>query len=126
MVELGIRPQEWSKVSEENKTSLTLASDPPADWHLRKKTIIAWRAHVMPYCAAFAIYAQEALGQCLTTTVGQTSRQKIYSTISLLTKNYTMLTDTNTSVNFTALSLSGMHSDTTSAHQENQVDTPSR
>jgi len=28
MVELGIRPQECAKVSEENKTSLTLASDP--------------------------------------------------------------------------------------------------
>jgi len=37
-----------------------------------------------------------------------------------------MLTDTSTSVNFTALSLSGMHSATTSAHQENQVDAPSR
>ena len=63
MVELGIRPWEWAKVSEENKTSLTLASDPPADWHLRKKTIIAWRDHAIPYCAAFAIYAQEALRQ---------------------------------------------------------------
>ena len=37
-----------------------------------------------------------------------------------------MLTDTNTSVNFTALSLSGMHSTTTSVHQENQVDAPRR
>ena len=37
-----------------------------------------------------------------------------------------MLTDTNTSVNFTALSLSVMHSATTSAHQENQVDAPRR
>jgi len=37
-----------------------------------------------------------------------------------------MLTDTNTNVNFTALSLSGMHSATTSAHQENQVDAPRR
>jgi len=41
MVELGIRLREWAQVSEENKTSLTLASDPPADWKLRKKTIIA-------------------------------------------------------------------------------------
>ena len=41
-------------------------------------------------------------------------------------QKHTMLTDTNTSVNFTALSLSGMHSATTSAHQENQVDAPSR
>ena len=51
MVELGIRLQEWAKVSEENKTSLTLASDPPVDWHLRKQTIIAWRDHAFPYCA---------------------------------------------------------------------------
>jgi len=57
MVELGIQPREWSKVSEENKTFLTLASDPPAEWHLRKKTIIAWRDHAMPYSAAFAIHA---------------------------------------------------------------------
>ena len=63
MVELRIRPQEWAKVSDENKTSLTLASDPPAEWHLRKKTIIAWRDDAMPYCAAFAIHAQEALRQ---------------------------------------------------------------
>jgi len=41
MEELGIRPWEWAKVTEENKTSLTLACDPPADWHLRNKTIIA-------------------------------------------------------------------------------------
>ena len=34
MVELGIRPREWAKVSEKNKTSLTLASDPPDEWHL--------------------------------------------------------------------------------------------
>ena len=59
----GIRPWEWAKVTEENKTSLTLACDPPADWHLRNKTIIAWRHHAIPYCAAFAIYVQEALGQ---------------------------------------------------------------
>jgi len=80
MVELGIRPREWTKVSEENKTSLTLASDPLRDnvvyWktkrkinddlqsaNIRKKTIIAWRDHAMPYCAAFAIHAQEALRQ---------------------------------------------------------------
>jgi len=30
---------------------------------LGKKTIIAWRDHAMPYCAAFAIHAQEALRQ---------------------------------------------------------------
>ena len=36
------------------------------------------------------------------------------------------VTDTNTSVNFTALSLSGMHSATASAHHENQVDAPRR
>jgi len=59
MVELSIRPREWAKVSEENKTSLTLASDTPADWHLRIKTIIAWRDHAMPYCAAFAIHSHE-------------------------------------------------------------------
>jgi len=53
MVQLGIRPQEWAKVSEEeNKISLTLASDPPAEWQLRKKTVIALRDHAMPYCAA--------------------------------------------------------------------------
>jgi len=61
MVELGIRPREWAKMSEENKTPLTLASDTQAEWNLRKKTIIAWRDHVMPYCTAFAIHAQEAL-----------------------------------------------------------------
>jgi len=60
MVELGIRPRKWTKVSEENKTSLTLASDPQAEWQLRKKTVIAWRDHAMPYCTAFAINAQEA------------------------------------------------------------------
>ena len=60
MVELGIRPLEWAKVSEENKTSRTLASNPPADWQLRKKTICAWRKHAMPYCSAFAINAQES------------------------------------------------------------------
>ena len=65
-------------------------------------------------------------GDSMTTTAGQISRQEIYSTISLLTKNYTMLTDTNNSVNFTALNLSGMHSATTSTHQKNQVDVPSR
>ena len=63
MVELGIRPREWAKLSEENRTSLTLASDPADAWHLRKKTIIAWRDHTMPYCTAFAIHAQEALRQ---------------------------------------------------------------
>ena len=87
MVELGIRPREWAKVREENKTSLTLASDPPAERHLRKKTIIEWRDHAMPYCAAFAIHAQEALRQQLTTTTGQTSGQETYNTITLLTKS---------------------------------------
>ena len=42
MVELGINTRECAKVSEETKTSLTLASDPSAEWQLRTKTIIQW------------------------------------------------------------------------------------
>ena len=63
MVELGLRTLEWSKVSEETKTSLTLASDPPAEWQLWAKTIIQWRQYAMPHCAAFAIQTQETLQQ---------------------------------------------------------------
>jgi len=63
MVELGLRTLEWSKVSEETKTSLTLASDPPAEWQLWAKTTIQWRQYAMPHCAAFAIQTQETLQQ---------------------------------------------------------------
>jgi hypothetical protein len=63
MVELGIKPREWAKVSAETKTSLTLASDPPVEWKIRQKTIVQWREYAMPYCAAFAIQAQETLRQ---------------------------------------------------------------
>ena len=63
MVELGLRTRECSKVSEETQTSLTLASDLPAEWQLRAKTIIEWRQYAMPNCAAFAIKTQEALQQ---------------------------------------------------------------
>jgi len=63
MVELGLSTRELSKVSEEIKTSLTLASDPLAEWQLRAKTIIQWREYAMPHCAAFAIKTQEALQQ---------------------------------------------------------------
>ena len=63
MVELGLRTLEWSKVSEETKTSLTLEGDPPAQWQLQVKTIIQWRQYVMPHCAAFAIKTHEGLQQ---------------------------------------------------------------
>jgi len=63
MVELGLHTREWCKVCEEIKTSLTLASDPPAQWQLQAKTIIQWRQYAMPHCAAFAIKTQEALQQ---------------------------------------------------------------
>jgi hypothetical protein len=61
MQELGIKPGEWHKLSNENKTSLTLACDLPAEWKIRKKKVIEWRINVMPYCAMFALQLQEAL-----------------------------------------------------------------
>lgn len=61
MQELGIKPGEWHKLSNENKTSLTLACDLPAEWKIRKKKVIEWRINAMPYCAMFALQLQEAL-----------------------------------------------------------------
>ena len=61
MQELGIKPGEWHKLSNENKTSLTLACDLPAEWKVRKKKVIEWKISVMPYCAMFALQLQEAL-----------------------------------------------------------------
>ena len=61
MQELGIKPGEWHKLSNENKTSLTLACDLPAEWKIRNKKVIEWRINAMPYCAMFALQLQEAL-----------------------------------------------------------------